>query len=647
MSVYFNGRLRTSPATASMVNDTAMANPNPSSGNVLAILGSSTGGMPAVNSISTTPLTFTSPQQASSVLLGGELLTAVIKAFTASSQTQAPTSIIAMRVGSPLQSTLTLNDGSSNPVINLVASDFGAYTNQFKVKIAAGSVQGICPTTQFGTSFSTQDNIFQQALAVSYSGAQATATISVTNSTVTLAAPAGTTVATIALSSYPTVQQLSDYINTISGFTSVVLAGYGAAPSLNALDTTTAQSVNVNCTLGSVSGSTLTVGGVVTGSFAVGQVISGVGVTAGTYITSLGTGSGGAGTYNLSVPSASTATETITAAGTVTATLQAVINWFNGLSDQYVNATLVAAAGTLPAVIPFTYLSGGSDGAAPTPTDFANALTVLQNSDVQWIVPIATGQTAINTAAIAAAVDTHCQYMSSVGRKERRAICGMQLGTSDASAIAAAAALNSDRTSIVHIGYYDYNSSNVLTLYAPYLTAAIIGGMFAGVTPGTALTNLTFNARGLERLLVDPINTDPLISGGVLCVKSTKTGYKVVQSISTWLTNQNFNRIEQSVGAALDFVSSQVRDTVSQFLGMNGSPQYLTLVNGAVKSKLTALTQAGVLVGNAASPSFLGVTSTVTGNVTSVSFQCSPGIPQNYQLIQIFAQPWSGTATIS
>ena len=44
----------------------------------------------------------------------------------------------------------------------------------------------------------------------------------------------------------------------------------------------------------------LTIGGAVTGTFVVGQTITGTGVTAGTSIASLGTGTGGAGTYNVS-----------------------------------------------------------------------------------------------------------------------------------------------------------------------------------------------------------------------------------------------------------------------------------------------------------------------------------------------------------
>lgn len=52
-------------------------------------------------------------------------------------------------------------------------------------------------------------------------------------------------------------------------------------------------------TSSSISGTVLTVGGTVTGTFLVGMFLTGSGVTAGTYITSLGSGSGGAGTYNI------------------------------------------------------------------------------------------------------------------------------------------------------------------------------------------------------------------------------------------------------------------------------------------------------------------------------------------------------------
>lgn len=62
-------------------------------------------------------------------------------------------------------------------------------------------------------------------------------------------------------------------------------------------------------TASSISGTTLTVGGTVTGTFAPGQIISGSGVTAGTYIIAQLTGTtGGAGTYSVSVSQSASST---------------------------------------------------------------------------------------------------------------------------------------------------------------------------------------------------------------------------------------------------------------------------------------------------------------------------------------------------
>jgi hypothetical protein len=65
---------------------------------------------------------------------------------------------------------------------------------------------------------------------------------------------------------------------------------------------------------GSISGTTLTVSAVSSGTLAVGDFINGTGVTGGTYITALGTGSGGTGTYTVN-QSQTVASTTITAIG--------------------------------------------------------------------------------------------------------------------------------------------------------------------------------------------------------------------------------------------------------------------------------------------------------------------------------------------
>ena len=328
---------------------------------------------------------------------------------------------------------------------------------------------------------------------------------------------------------------------------------------------------------------------------------------------------------------------------TVRADLQAVVDWFNSGSQPLVTAVRYDGADVPPDNIPFTYLSGGTDGVT-TNTDWSNGFGVLQRSDFQWLCPLS-GSTAIRAMA-----DAHVAFCSTVLGKERRAITGTDADTPDVDALAAAKELNSDRTSLVHLGFYDYNAAGKLVLRPPYMTAALIAAMFSGVNPGTPLTNKTLKVRGLERDLLNPTETDPLLKGGVLCVENTEEGFKVVQSISTWLANDKYTKVEQSTGAALDFTVRNVRKAVDILRGEKGNPLLLSRAVSITESTLKELARAepqgpGVLAGDTMSPAYRNIRATLEGDVTRIQFECSPVIPNNYILVTVFAVPYSGSAT--
>jgi len=237
MGVFFNGRLWVSPATMSVVDDSGMYNKNLSVGNVLGVIGRSVGGKP------NTPLRFGSASEARAALIDGDLLRAIEKAFDPSSQTTGPSQVVAVRVNPATQAALAIKDVAVSTVIDLLSTDYGLHTNQIKVKIESGSVSGKKLTTQVGNSYFSQDNVARDAFSVLYGGAQVTATMTINNSTLTLAAPAGSTVATIDLAAYATVQQVVDRINAVADFAATVLDNNGEKPTLNGLDTVTAQSV--------------------------------------------------------------------------------------------------------------------------------------------------------------------------------------------------------------------------------------------------------------------------------------------------------------------------------------------------------------------------------------------------------------------
>jgi len=97
--------------------------------------------------------------------------------------------------------------------------------------------------------------------------------------------------------------------------------GSGGTGTYTVSDSQTVSSTLINSTAapaivtGSISGTTLTVSAVTSGTLKIGQTIEGSGVTDGTIITAFGTGSGGAGTY------------TVSASQTVSSTTIYALNW--------------------------------------------------------------------------------------------------------------------------------------------------------------------------------------------------------------------------------------------------------------------------------------------------------------------------------
>lgn len=568
MPVFFNGRLWVSPATMSVVDDSAMYNKNASVGNVLAIIGKADGGEPFK------ALSFGSAQEARAVLRGGLSLKAIEKAFDPSSETAGPSTVIFVRVNPATQASLDLLDSAGAVAISLKSQGYGKFANQIRVKIENGSVSGKKVTSQFGNDYFSIDNLARNCFSVQYTGTGTEATLSTDNANLNLIVDS--VVTTISLSDYPTVGQLVDRINAQDGFTASVLDANSEKPTLNGLDGFNGANVK-------------------------------------------------------------------TSALTVTGNLQAVVDWINGTGEGFVTATRGATSTKVPVNIPFTYLSGGSDGTTTT-SNWQSGFDALQAVDVQWVVPVS------GEAAIHAMADSHCAYMSNIARMERRSIVGGDTNVIDDAAIVAAKALNSDRTSYTHLGMYDYDDAGKLTLYPAYIMAALLAGAFSGVNPGTALTNRTLKIRGIERKLRNPTDTDKLINGGVLAVEDTPRGYKCVKSITTWLANTNYNRVEVSVGVACDFVSRNVRNILDDLRGKKGSPAILSEAVSRTDSILRTLAMPepmgpAVIVGDKINPAYKNITASLEGDVLRVEFQCSPVIPVNYIPIVIHAVPYSGSAS--
>ena len=332
-----------------------------------------------------------------------------------------------------------------------------------------------------------------------------------------------------------------------------------------------------------------------------------------------------------------------TAMVTYTGNLAAFLAYMNSPAQTMVTAQKAPNAVSAPALIGWTYLSGGS-----TPTimlsDWVNALTLLQGVDLQWL-SILSGD-----GAVWAAVDAHVQYMSSTGKRERRALVGPAAGTSMTTVMGYGAVLNSDRTSVVWPGYYDYDVNGNLVLLDAFYTASVVAAGFAASPPGTPMTNKAFTFRGLELAVRNPGDTDQLIQAGIMPVDSEATGYKVVRSISTWLVNNKFNRVEVSTGAATDYAVRTVRQALDVLRGSRSDPRLLGRAIMIADTSLAGLAKPppigpGVIVGDTNDPAYKNIEAEIDGDNMIVSFQMSPVVPNNFIGVAVSIGFYSGSAS--
>lgn len=216
---------------------------------------------------------------------------------------------------------------------------------------------------------------------------------------------------------------------------------------------------------GAIAGSTLTVSAVASGELAIGQTISGTGITPGTTITALGTGTGGTGTYTVSV--SQTVSSTAITAGAVTVVYDSTSGGFV-ITDGTPGAdsTLSFASGAVATALLLTEDTGAtlSQGA-----DAQVAATVMDTvvSQTQNFVSFAT--------ALEVETDDKLAFAQWSNGKNNRYLYVMQDSN---GAAATASPVSAAGYQIAQLGY-----SGTMAFYEPVDTnlAAFVMGAIASL----------------------------------------------------------------------------------------------------------------------------------------------------------------------
>jgi len=269
------------------------------------------------------------------------------------------------------------------PVNTLTIPQLKAINGVLSVVVDGYTYSNNAVTLAAATSYSSAATIIATALnntlpsAASVTGAIAAGTATVTGNI------AGSVLTVTAVGSGNLVRGAAISGTGVTVGTQIVSQLSGTSGGLGTYAVSKAQAVPDGTAISAIYG-TLTVSAVASGTLSVGQAISGSGVTVGTQITGLGTGTGLVGTYyvNLTQTAAST---TITATGApLSVTYDTISGGFIITSGSVgAGSTAAFATGSLAPLVFLTVDTGAilSQGAAPvTPDGFMTGIVnVTQN----------------------------------------------------------------------------------------------------------------------------------------------------------------------------------------------------------------------------------------------------------------------------
>jgi len=270
------------------------------------------------------------------------------------------------------------NVGITDNGVNVYIVD-GAYRYTWRISIPAsttfvGSISGTTLTVS-----SVTNGVIKPGTAI-YGVGIANETIVTANGT----GSGGTGTYTVNISQTVTSTTITGNLSA-----AIITASIGATVT-GIIGSVVTGTINGAVFTGSITGSTLTVSAVTSGTIAIGQTITGTGVSANTTITALGTGTGGTGTYTVT-PSQTVASTTITSSGNIL-TVSAVTRGIVSIGDV-ISGTGITTGTTVTGLITGTGTTGTYTVSA---SQTVASTTITGNSSILNVTAIASGSLYVN-----------------------------------------------------------------------------------------------------------------------------------------------------------------------------------------------------------------------------------------------------------
>lgn len=272
--------------------------------------------------------------------------------------------------------------------------------------------------------------------------------------------------------------------------------------------------------------------------------------------------------------------------------------------------------------MPYTTLSGGSVGSVPI--SWANVFKPIRYEYSNILV-------ALNDTEI-----VHAEALQHIAEMEIRQqpqvlFTGGGVGESVTRVKQRAALLNSSRAVIGYPAIYHNSVNNGKTVIPAYFTGALIAGRVCGVGPSDPVTFEYFNLVALEKnLMAGDSEIDDLITSGVATLERVQNGgIRLVQGITTYLSENNTLYREISVRKGADYLISQVREELElAFVGKKfvGADSVSSITTKVVDVLAKAIKDGHII-------NYRNIQVRFSNTVVYVDFEVAPSTPINYILI--------------
>lgn len=313
--------------------------------------------------------------------------------------------------------------------------------------------------------------------------------------------------------------------------------------------------------------------------------------------------------------------------GDIFANLWTVIDWINA-NSQLISAAKASGATTPPATFANAkFMTGGIEGTALA-THWQAALDQLKQVRVNSVV-VLTGD-----AAVHAALEAHCSYMTVVGRSERDGFVGIGSGTTASFTLKDKTTVKSEVLNLNsrHVRAFAqsierYSPAGVKTSYPPWYFAALAAGAQSGSSVGTSLTHKYLNILGFDQDSTwNPVDdAEELIQAGLAFVENVEgVGRRLVRNVTTHLTSNNVAFTEGSVNEATNVSVYNFRTNLEFAVGKKGFAGTITAARSVAVNTL------GLLVDGEILTAYRSLNIELVVDVMEVSVEIAPVIPINF-----------------